>query len=441
MSTKTIMTADYKAGRQTIHLNMSDDELDRRLGAVANAFDSEWLSAANGHPLKALWRRQDGFAVNQLCILGHALAGLYPIDPRWVKEHVDKIKGNEVNERRGSMFELLGAALFLKPPQTIKPTKRSNPGYDAVLMLPDQATVDISLKSYGTSTHELEFRKQAAHVQEEFTNLLKSRDSTGGVLNVFANTFPSAQDWEQLCLALPNLQPNTPTTIGVWSAKIGSLPVEYSPYSLDHLSYIVFIAAPFHKNESKNLSDKFDEAFANAERHAKQKPDGVRAVLLRIPETISLKTCDAWAKDYLASNQNSPIDAIFLYQIAVVERPDDQSVIGHAISESTTPRFQAWRTSGSSCRSLGIELAVGVPISPSLRLIVGGPAPINLHEAYAFQKGDLYTLHVFDPYKPTTATIRNVASGIFQHAVLKNSDGSMTLGGKFAPSKEISLFD
>jgi hypothetical protein len=435
------MATDYKAGRQTIHLKMSDDELDRRLGAVADAFGSEWLSAANGHPLQALWQRQDGFAVSQLCILGHALAGLDPIDPRWVKEHVDKIKANEVNERRGSMFELLGTALFLKPPQTIKPTKRSNPGYDAILTLPDQATVDVSLKSYGTSTHEMEFRTQAEQAQEEFTSLLQSRNSVGGVLLVFANTFPSAQDWGRLRSALPTLQPNTPTTIGIWSAKLGSLPIDYAPYSADHLSYMVFIAAPFHKNESKNLSDKFDSAFANAERHAKQKPDGVRAVLLRVPETMSLKTCDTWAKGYLADNPNSPVDAIFLYQIAIVDQSNDHSVIGHAMSESTTPRFQTWRASGNPRRNISMELAVGVSVSPSLRPIVGGPAPINLHEAYAFQKGDLYTLHVVDLNKPTSATIRNLASGIFQHAVLKNSGGSMTLGGKFAPLKEISLFD
>jgi hypothetical protein len=73
--------------------------------------------------------------------------------------------------------------------------------------------------------------------------------------------------------------------------------------------------------------------------------------------------------------------------------------------------------------------------------MVGAPAPINLDEAYSFQRGDLYTLHVVDPNKPTNGSIRNVASGIFQHAVLTNSDGSMTLGGKFAPLKDISLFD
>jgi hypothetical protein len=334
------MVTNYKAGRQTVHLNMSDDDLDRLLGAVADAFESKWLSAADCHPLKALWQRQDGFAVSQLCILGHALAGLNPIDRRWVKEHVAKIKGGDINERRGSMFELLGVALFLKPPQTIKPTKRSNPGYDAVLTLADHATVDISLKSYGTSIHELEFQKQAEIVQKEFIARRQSRSLVGGILHVFASTFPSAQDWGQLRSALPTLRSNHPATIGIWSAKIGSLPVAYAPYSPHHLSYMVFIAAPFHKNENKNLSDKFDSAFANAEKHAKQKPDGLRAVLLRVPETMSLKTCDTWTKGYLANNATSPIDAIFLYQIAVVEQPDDRSVIGHAMLQSLTSRFQ-----------------------------------------------------------------------------------------------------
>jgi hypothetical protein len=34
-----------------------------------------------------------------------------------------------------------------QPPQIIRPTKRNNPGYDAVLTVADGATADISLKS------------------------------------------------------------------------------------------------------------------------------------------------------------------------------------------------------------------------------------------------------------------------------------------------------
>src|ERR1700730_17105149 len=105
------MTTNYKAGRQSAHLNMGDQEFNRRLGAVAGAFGIDWLSAGD-RALQVLWQRKDGFAVNQLCLLGDAIAGFNEIDPKWVKDHVKKIKGPDANGRRGSMFELLGANLL-----------------------------------------------------------------------------------------------------------------------------------------------------------------------------------------------------------------------------------------------------------------------------------------------------------------------------------------
>jgi hypothetical protein len=104
---------------------MADEEFNRRMGAVANAFGLDWLSASDA-ALPALWQRKDGFAVNQLCLLDHALTGFNEIDPKWVQEHVKKLKGADANGRRGSMFELLGGNLFRHAPQSIAPTKRNN---------------------------------------------------------------------------------------------------------------------------------------------------------------------------------------------------------------------------------------------------------------------------------------------------------------------------
>jgi len=174
------MTIDFKAGRQHAHLQMSDAEFNRRLGAVATAFGEDWL-ASGKEALPKLWQRKDGFAVNQLCLLGDAIAGLNSIDRKWVDEHVRKIKGRDANERRGSIFELLGANLFRQPPQGVTPTKSNNPGYDLVLKLRDSAIADISLKSYGTSVHETSFRLQAART-EEAAKALWSERCAGGVL-------------------------------------------------------------------------------------------------------------------------------------------------------------------------------------------------------------------------------------------------------------------
>ena len=144
---------------------MSDAEFNRRMGAVADAFGLDWLSAGDA-ALQALWQRKDGFAVNQLCLVGDAIAGFSVIDPKWVQDHVGKLKGADANSRRGSMFELLGGNLFRRVPQLIVPTKRNKPGYDFLLTVPDGATADLSLKGYGTSYHEAMFRDEAAKTEQ-----------------------------------------------------------------------------------------------------------------------------------------------------------------------------------------------------------------------------------------------------------------------------------
>jgi len=435
------MTRDYRTGRQSEHLHMSDAEFNRRMGAVADAFGLDWLSAGDA-ALQALWQRKDGFAVNQLCLLGDAIAGFSVIDPKWVQDHVGKLKDADANSRRGSMFELLGGNLFRHVPQLIVPTKRNNPGYDFLLTVPDGATADLSLKGYGTSYHEAMFRDEAAKTEQALFGMLRERGSVGAVLLAVAKAYPGTTDWEVLRTSLGNLQIDQAVPRGIWSVKLGSLPRDFAPYSPHHLSHQVFFAAPFHKNESKNLSDKFDEAFANAERHAAEMSDHVRIVLMRVPETISLHTCDRWAKVYLADNPASPIDGIYLYQLAIVEQPSDQSVIGHALCISETRRFAQWRAPpGQPRRGFSLNLAVGTGTPPSGLQLLGGATPQTVEEAYHYQRGDYYRLYAVDPNKPTNVQIRNLASGIFQHAVLQSPEGHMSLAGIFPPLKDIALFD
>src|ERR1700730_10179416 len=162
----------------------------------------------------------------------------------------------------------------------------------------------------------------------------------------------------------------------------------------------------------------------------------------RLPEAMSLRTCDRWAKEYLANNPASPIDGVYLYQLTVVEQPNDQSVISHALRISETARFGTWRSPpGNQRRGFALNLAVGVGTEPTRVKLVGGPAPQFMEEAYHYQKGEFYTLHVVDPNKPTNAWIRNLASGIFQYAVFQSGDSQMTWGGHFPPVKDITLFD
>jgi hypothetical protein len=419
---------------------MSDQEFNRRLGAIEDAFGADWLTKGDA-ALTKVWQRKDGFAVNQLCLLGDAIAGLKVIDAKWVKDHVEKIKSTDANARRGSMFELLGANLFRQPPQSIRPTSRNHPGYDAVLTAQDGAIADISLKSYGTSSHETTFRAQAARTEQAFRDFLAGRGE-GGVFFAIAKDYPSSSDWDALRNAIPTIVRGKSVVLGPWAVKFGTLPPDFAPYAKSQISYQVFLGAPFHKNESKNLSDKFDAAFANAERHAAAESNSIRLVLMRIPETMFLPACDQWAKDYLANNPDSPIDGVLLYQVATIDQPDGTSVIGHAILCSETPRFVAWRQARKQKPPILINLAVGVGTAPSHVQIVGGSANATFKDGYHYQRGEFYTAYAVDPNKPTDAWVRNLASGIFQHAVIVHPDGKEdVLGGHFPPTKEITLFD
>lgn len=433
------MTSHYAVGRQRDHLPMTDAEFDRRLGAIERAFDAAWLATADA-VLPNLWRRKDAFAVNQLCLFGDAVAGFEAIDPKWLRSHVEKIKGGDANERRGSMFELMGANLFRYPPQDIKPTVRNAPGYDAVLTASDGATADISMKSYGTSAHELNFRKEAARTEDEVRRFFGGRGA-GGVFFAIAKDYPSAVDWNELRAAVAGLTEGASCVVGVWAVKRGGLPPDFAPYSRNQISYQLFLGAPFHRNESKNLSDKFDSAFANAEKHARQASDHVRLVLMRVPETMSLPACDGWVKDYLARNPETPIDAVMLYQLATIDQPDGTSVIGHSILISKTPRFETWCQARKQKPPLSINLAVGVGSPPSRVQLTNGPSNASFTDGYYYQHGEFYTAYQATQNKPTNALIRNLASGIFQHAVIVDVDGNESvLGGYFPPSKEIALF-
>jgi hypothetical protein len=172
------VTSRFTEGRQCDHL--PTDDADRWLGAIARAFNADWLTTSDTS-LGKLWRRNDGAAVNQLCLLGDAIAGLNRIGAKWVASHVKKIKSSDANSRRGSLFELLAINLFRQSPQEVKPTGRNYPGYDALVTTADGATIYVSLKSFGTSVHEQEFRRQAASTEESILRLFKER-SKGGVL-------------------------------------------------------------------------------------------------------------------------------------------------------------------------------------------------------------------------------------------------------------------
>jgi hypothetical protein len=438
-----------KAHRQTAHLAaMGDAEINRRLEALATSFGKDWLEADGGHPLQKLWARGDALATNQLVLVGDAIFLLTATNGKWVADQVRDIKQGNDNARRGAMFELLALSMLKAP--TVVPTPRNHPGYDAVLVMADNASLLVSLKSYGKSVHEQSFEAECETTERVFTQALTTLKVSGLSLRVVAKIYPRANHWQALRQAIPSIlaQPNHVREalhpIGdTWAIAIGGVPTEVLPLSDKHLSYQVVFLAPFHQNESKNLTDKLDAAAANARKHAGATSEkDARAVLVRLPETISLKVCSEWAQHYVAEHPNGPLDLVLLYQPTVADTADGRTVIDHAFVSCQTSTYATWMRPG---RNFGIEVLVGqISNGTSRRLVVDGTVPDapEIDEMYLYQRGEFYTVFEQKPNGTAEGHLDNLASGIVRHAVFRMASGDeAVLSGVFPAKKALSLFD
>jgi hypothetical protein len=277
---------------------------------------------------------------------------------------------------------------------------------------------------------------------------VRSVGLSGLTLRVLARAYPSADDWKALQNALPKIVAGAdhgadqPCAIGeIWDVAIHHVPPDVLPISENHTSYQAVILAPYHQNEAKNLLDKLDDAAVNARKHAAAPSDVVaRAVLVRLPETISIEVCSGWALNYVTDNPRGPLDLIMLYQPTVIDNPDGSSVIDHALVPCPAESFSRWVHSG---RKVGINLPLGVHSgSPTSRRIAGVENMPGIDGMYAYQRGEFFTVSEHEHGSETNHPINNLASGIVRHSVIRipNMEGELVIKGIFPPEKSLSLF-
>jgi len=424
---------------------MGDAEINRRLQGIAKHFGETWLSKQGAHPIQRIWCRRDALATNELAILGDAVLFGETMDPKWLARQVKAIKNEPPNNRRGAMFELLAANLIKGP--SIKPTRKDFPGYDLEGNYADGSNLLISLKSYGTSSHEMFFRDQAEVLEQAFIKCLRNVGVRGLCLRALAESYPSAADWRELHKAMPKLlvenplQRNIAIQVGNWAVAFADCPAEVQPIASGYLSYQLFLMAPFHQNESKNLTDKLEDAAANANKHAKA-GGGVTAhsVMVRIPETIALAGPASWANEYLSAHPNGPIGAVVLYQPTVADTSAGETVIDHGLFDCATPGYLEFATADHRLQFFPL---IGIVSSGTRRLLLNAPPTLDLDRMYVFQRGNFYSLFAQEEAGGTiVAKMDNFASGIQRHAVMKLHSGEEALmQGIYAPEKSLSLFD
>jgi hypothetical protein len=221
------------------------------------------------------------------------------------------------------------------------------------------------------------------------------------------------------------------------------LPAEFGPYSDRFFSHQVFVLAPFHANESKNIFDKIRGRLRQCPQAREVAAQRCCADSSDSYSRNDFVVCDQWTKGCVRNLDQGLIDGIYLYQLAVADLQNGHSAITHTFAVTQLPSFSGVAfTARWGQRGFTIDYPVGVvSMQPTRWLLLGGPAPIELDNGYVYQRGELFRLCRHDPFRPTNVNMTNVASGIVKRAVLELSGGEHILQGIFPPVTEITLID
>jgi hypothetical protein len=141
---------------------------------------------------------RDAIATNELLNFGDAVENFEKVDANWLRKHVSVIKAGDEGNRAGAIFELLGLNIFLSAGNRVIPAGSSNPGYDGVVELPDQASLLVSIKNHGMTSYERFFQRNAEDLDEQFTDWLRMHAVSGVELRIQCSGRLDSTEWAKL---------------------------------------------------------------------------------------------------------------------------------------------------------------------------------------------------------------------------------------------------
>ncbi|GAB4053562.1 hypothetical protein GCM10028810_59420 [Spirosoma litoris] len=415
----------------------------------------KWISSPSGtHPLQKLWSRKDYMATNELYFFGLNLTKLKEQNPKWVNEQVRHIKEGMHNNRLGAFFEINALGILSTDDQLIKPAKANNPGIDGVLTLPTGKHMQLSLKNYGDSSHYQKIITNGKWIEKHLASILKEKGIVSIQIVIDAvKRYPEKEDWDNLLEQLPNIldqyDPNEPKVMTIsdfWLLMIFNIHDDFQSFHQDHNSYTLLLTSVYHKNEKNNLFSKLEEACANLNKHHKNEdPNTINVVMIHIPELGSITACKQWATEYFDQYPDKPISGVLLYQPTIANNlTSGNKFINNCFQFAVRQdRFDTW-----NAERYNINFLVPVgriseePVINKLAFIINGEKKYeDLSDRYWFQSGHHYLKQVVQPDGSIVGNIKNLASGVFAHAILEPFPGqaAILLEGHFPPEDKLTI--
>lgn len=423
-------------------------EFENSLSAIANHFNLRWLEQKGTHPIQILWNRQDYLASSELFIFGTALNKMGSININWTINHVNNIKNGQLNNRNGSLFEIICLGMFT-PHLNVSPSRSNQAGYDGIVELSASKKIRLSIKRFSYSSHYKDFHFHC----EEIENLYKSvcRNNTIHTSQLFASftSFPNNANWKILTAELTTLAKIYKGSYIDFESDelyIGIAPLEGKrPFSLSNHSYHSIILSPLHKNERLNLFSKLDEAYNNLNEHGgKENDEFINLVCIHLDANASAGECIKWTYEYFDEYPEKCISGIFFYQPLVARNLETGApFINHfVIGAMNGNRYNQWNTSGNDIR---FDVPIGTlndkPASQKIVTIKNGVKKVaDVGESYFYQRGHYYYLNSFKGTSvEASLNLDNPAPGVIEHSVISFGKAEMLLTPKSAPTDELLI--
>jgi hypothetical protein len=408
--------ADHLARRQNPVSTKPTSELNRWLEVLADELGLEWLNASGNNPVQQLWQRADWLATSELLTLGEAVQNLLRSDAAWTRRSLNEMKASDPGTRSGATFEVLGLNLF-QGPYTVVPARANHPGYDGEIVFEDGSSLILSIKNHGMSSGERDFKEHATSVDRILQEALVRRSMNGFRQRIIATRNPGASDWKTLEDRMDDILGGrvSPDATDPWSGLLEPIEARFRPLSDSHLSYALILAAPYHPNEQKNFYSNIQKGIGNlTKHHSKVDSDVCRGLLLRISETANLLDCAAWAQEYFRDFQDTSIEVIFLYQVAVAtDQVKDISFIVHYFIPVFGPKFATWHADKKE-RRLIIRPLIGRVLRAPSRMVMSsgsGTQQLAINGHYLFQHGNIFPFYQIGK-RPLNISLSTPAPGV-----------------------------
>jgi len=436
-------------------METTPEEQSRLLALLATHFTEQWLTATPENGIQEVWQRDDLISTQELLSFAVAIEKMLANDEKWTKEQIINAKSCNKNTARGAWFEIVGLSYLVNSDYTVAPTKSNTPGIDAVLKWSNDTTINLSLKRYDVSTHEMYFHTKMEQIEDVLKSSLHENGIIGVKCSVIFNNYPKDTDYdavkERVKRAITQIAA-TPDKGVIMQHPNGSMEISVVPllaYDLSdrHNSYELIGLCKLHDNEFKNLTDKLDNACANLRKHASDKcKKQLNGVFVHMHESVAMDLCCGHLTAYLADISDNPIGFVWLYKPSLTRGEKGHctkwSHVFMNVADKTI--MNHWKCSGGKFPKFSVVYASAIETTDIKQTLLADDVEIILNDMYIFQRGNVYVNATREEDGSANCNLLHPAPGIHIHGVFKDTlnmkDGErLTVFGRYADYEKLTI--